>query len=144
MVDMLSNGCVSTGHKFSNYGMCTICGEYSSYEPNEETKAAILEAYGSSTNDYEVFIIDKDHNNILSLHKDNVYFFNTTNFNADDFLALMNNDIDHIINKGLALRLDSEIIHRMYLGFVNKTVCAECKKRVGDNEKSDGFGSVSA
>lgn len=24
---MLPNGCVPSGHKFSSYGMCTICGE---------------------------------------------------------------------------------------------------------------------
>jgi len=25
---MLSNGCIPSGHKFSPYHMCTICGEY--------------------------------------------------------------------------------------------------------------------
>ena len=26
--EMLSNGCLSSGHKFWDYGMCSICGEY--------------------------------------------------------------------------------------------------------------------
>jgi hypothetical protein len=26
--EMLSNGCVLSGHKFWDYGMCSICGEY--------------------------------------------------------------------------------------------------------------------
>jgi hypothetical protein len=26
--DMLPNGCVPSGHKFSPYHMCVICGEY--------------------------------------------------------------------------------------------------------------------
>jgi len=25
---MLPNGCIPSGHKFSPYNMCTICGEY--------------------------------------------------------------------------------------------------------------------
>ena len=28
MVEMLSNGCLPTGHKFAAHGMCTICGGY--------------------------------------------------------------------------------------------------------------------
>lgn len=28
MVEMLSNGCLPTGHKYAAYGMCTICGGY--------------------------------------------------------------------------------------------------------------------
>ena len=27
-VDMLPNGCVSTGHKYNSYKMCKICGHY--------------------------------------------------------------------------------------------------------------------
>ena len=26
--DILPNGCIPSGHKFSSYGMCTVCGEY--------------------------------------------------------------------------------------------------------------------
>jgi len=26
--DMLPNGCVPSGHKFSPYHMCVVCGEY--------------------------------------------------------------------------------------------------------------------
>jgi hypothetical protein len=26
--DLLPNGCVPSGHKFSSYNMCTVCGEY--------------------------------------------------------------------------------------------------------------------
>jgi hypothetical protein len=26
--EMLPNGCVPSGHKFSPYHMCTVCGEY--------------------------------------------------------------------------------------------------------------------
>ncbi len=26
--EILSNGCVPSGHRFSSYGMCTICGGY--------------------------------------------------------------------------------------------------------------------
>ena len=26
--DLLPNGCIPSGHRFSDYGMCTICGEH--------------------------------------------------------------------------------------------------------------------
>ena len=26
--EMLPNGCIPSGHKFSPYHMCTVCGEY--------------------------------------------------------------------------------------------------------------------
>jgi hypothetical protein len=26
--EMLSNGCLPSGHNFSSYGMCKICGHY--------------------------------------------------------------------------------------------------------------------
>jgi hypothetical protein len=26
--DILPNGCIPSGHKFSTYGMCLVCGEY--------------------------------------------------------------------------------------------------------------------
>jgi hypothetical protein len=116
--------------------------DHSKCEPNDVTKAAMLEAQG--INDYEVFIIDKNNNNILSLDKDQVYFFNKTNFDTDDFEALKNNNIEYLINKGLALRLDSQIIYRMYLGFINKPVCVECKRRIGHDENNKGFGNLTA
>jgi len=117
--------------------------DHSQCEPNDITKAAMLEAQG--IDDYEIFIIDKNNNNILSLDKDEIYFFNKTNFDIDDFKALDNNDIEYLINKGLVLKLDSEIIYRMYLGFVNKTMCVECKKRMGNNAESlKGFGNLPA
>jgi len=28
--DLLPNGCLPKGHKFSDFGMCTICGEHQS------------------------------------------------------------------------------------------------------------------
>lgn len=117
--------------------------DHSKCEPNEETKAAMIEAL--DIDDYEIFIADKKNNTILSLDKDDIYFFNITNFDTDDFFALKNNDVDYLIKRGLALRLDSEIIHRMYLGFINKNMCVECKKRMGNNAESlKGFGNLPA
>jgi len=93
-------------------------------------------------NDYEIFITDR--NTILSLDKDEVYFFNTTNFDNDDFDALKDNNIQYLINKGLALKFDSQIIYRMYLGFINKNKCIECGSRLGSVESSKGFGDLPA
>jgi len=93
-------------------------------------------------NDYEIFITDR--NTVLSLDEDEVYFFNTTNFDNDDFNALKDNNIQYLIDKGLALKFDSEMIYRMYLGFVNKNVCIECKKRVGNHAVGKGFGNLPA
>lgn len=116
--------------------------DHSQCEPNDITKAAMLEAQG--IDDYEVFIIDKNNDNILSLDKDKIYFFNKTNFDIDDIEALENNDIDYLINKGLALKLDSHIIYKMYLGFVNKPVCINCGGRIGNHEVGKGFGNLPA
>lgn len=96
------------------------------------------------SDDYEIFILDSNRNTIMSLDKDDLFFFNTTNFTDDDFKALQDKNIDHLINNGLTLKLDSQIIYRMYLGFVNKNMCVECKKRVGDHEESKGFGNLPA
>lgn len=93
--------------------------------------------------DYEVFIVDRNRNVILSLDKDDVYFFNTTNFDKIDFDALKDNNIQHLIDQGLALKLDTSIIYKMYLGFINKPRCYSCKKKMGvENEK--GFGTLPA
>jgi hypothetical protein len=32
----------------------------------------------------------------------------------------------------------------MYLGFVNKNMCVECKKRVGNHAVGKGFGNLPA
>lgn len=93
-------------------------------------------------NDYEIFITDR--NIILSLDTDEVYFFNTTNFDNDDFNALKDNNVQYLIDKGLALSLDSEMIYRMYLGMVNKNKCIECSTRMGAEESSKGFGDLTA
>jgi hypothetical protein len=95
-------------------------------------------------NTYEIFIVDNTRNTIMSLDKDDMYFFNTTNFTDDDFKALQDKNIDHLINKGLVLKLDSQMIYRMYLGFVNKNMCVECKKRVGNHAVGKGFGNLPA
>lgn len=36
MDEILPNGCIPRGHKFSSYGMCTICGEYRGREDNDD------------------------------------------------------------------------------------------------------------
>jgi hypothetical protein len=92
-------------------------------------------------NDYEVFIVDRNRNIILSLDKDDLYFFNTTNFDNTDFYALKDNNIQHLIDRGLALKLDSSIIYKMYLGFINRPKCYNCKKEMGFIDKK-GFGSI--
>lgn len=94
--------------------------------------------------DYEVFIADRNKNIILSLEKDDIYFFNIANFLDDDLKALKDNNIEYLIDNGLALRLDSEMIYRMYLGMVNKNKCIECSKRIGAEESSKGFGDLIA
>jgi hypothetical protein len=98
--------------------------------------------YKHVDNDYEIFIINKDYNQLLSLDKNNVYFFNTTNFTDKDFEDLKNNNFESLINNRLALRFDTEMIYRMYLGFVNKNRCHECQKLLGDLENNKGFGSL--
>jgi hypothetical protein len=93
-------------------------------------------------NTYEIFLIDKNNNNLLSLNNDSVYFFNTTNFTKENFNDLDNKNFDSLINSGLALRFDTEMIYRMYLGFVNKNLCYNCNKRVGSLGDNKGFGSL--
>jgi len=95
-------------------------------------------------NTYEVFIVDKTRSTIMSLDKDDMYFFNTTNFDSEDLKALKDNNLEYLINKGLLLKLDSQIIYRMYLGFINKNTCSECKKRIGEDESNKGFGNLTA
>jgi hypothetical protein len=95
-------------------------------------------------NTYEIFIVDKTRNTIMSLDKDDMYFFNTTNFDEKDLKALENKDIEYLINKGLVLKLDSQIIYRMYLGFINKNMCVSCKERIGRDESNKGFGNLTA
>ena len=95
-------------------------------------------------NTYEIFIVDKTRNTIMSLDKDDMYIFNNTNFDKEDLKALDNKDIDYLINKGLVLKLDSQMIYRMYLGFVNKPVCVNCGERIGNHEVGKGFGSLPA
>ena len=94
--------------------------------------------------DYEIFIVDRNHNIILSLDKDDVYFFNTANFTDNDHQQLKDKNIDYLVKSGLALKLDSQIIYRMYLGFVNKNKCIECGSRLGSVESSKGFGDLPA
>jgi hypothetical protein len=93
-------------------------------------------------NTHEVFIVDNSLNTIMSLDKDDLYFFNTTNFTDNDFKALQDKNIDHLINNGLALKLDSQMIYRLYLGFVTKNACYICKGRLGNVDGSKGFGSL--
>lgn len=93
---------------------------------------------------YEVFVIDRNRNLSLSLEKDDIYFFNKTNFDAEAQKALDNNNLDYLINNGLALRFDSQMVYRMYLGFVNKNLCYSCKQRLGYTENNKGFGNLPA
>jgi hypothetical protein len=95
-------------------------------------------------NTYEIFIVDNTRNTIMSLDKDDMYFFNTTNFDEEDLKALKNKNIEYLVNKGLLLKLDSQIIYRMYLGFINKNVCISCKERIGIDESNKGFGNLTA
>jgi hypothetical protein len=95
-------------------------------------------------NTYEIFIVDNTRNTIMSLDEDDMYFFNTTNFDEEDLKALDNKDIDYLINKRLVLKLDSQMIYRMYLGFVNKPVCVSCSERTGNHEVGKGFGNLPA
>lgn len=94
--------------------------------------------------DYEIFIADRNNNVILSLDKDDIYFFNTTNFTDNDYQQLKDKNIDYLVKTGLALRFDSQIIYRMYLGFINKNKCVECGNRLGSIESSKGFGDLTA
>lgn len=94
--------------------------------------------------DYEVFIADINRNIILSLNKDDIYFFNKANFEENDFIELEKNNIQYLIDKGLALKLDTNIIYKMYLGFINKPVCKNCSSIIGTIEGAKGFGNLPA
>lgn len=95
-------------------------------------------------NDYEVFLADLNTSKISSLESDHIYFFNKTNFDDKAQEAFNNNDIKYLINNGLALRFDSQMVYRMYLGFVNKNLCYSCKQRLGYTENNKGFGNLPA
>jgi len=58
-------------------------------------------------NDYEVFIVDRNRNIILSLDKDDLYFFNTTNFTDDDFKAWFDQATEDDITYALELIVQS-------------------------------------
>lgn len=94
--------------------------------------------------DYEVFLADLNTSRIISLEKDPIYFFNKTNFDEDAHEAFNNNNLEYLLNKGLALRFDSQMVYRMYLGFVNKNLCYSCKQRLGYTENNKGFGNLPA
>lgn len=94
--------------------------------------------------DYEVFIADLNSSKILSLDHDSLYFFNKVNFDEKAHEAFNNKDIKYLIKQGLALKFDSQMVYRMYLGFVNKNLCYSCKQRLGYTENNKGFGNLPA
>lgn len=92
-------------------------------------------------NDFEIFIIDRNTKNIISLDGD-VFMFNRTNLTPQEEEELNTGKIDNLLNSKGLVKIDSMMIHRMYLGQVSRGVCTNCKKQLGTTAGGKGFGEL--
>lgn len=92
-------------------------------------------------NDFEIFIIDRNTKNIISLDED-VFMVNRTNLTPQEEEELDTGKIDKLLNSQMLVKIDSMMIHRMYLGQVSRGVCTNCQKQLGTTAGGKGFGEL--
>lgn len=91
--------------------------------------------------DFEIFIIDRNTKNITSLDGD-IFMFNRTNLTPQENEELDTGKIDKLLNSEGLVKIDSMMIHRMYLGQVSRGLCTNCNKQLGTTAGGKGFGEL--